>query len=156
LVRARALSPQQTRARVKSGAPQADPQFRAGNLQRADCHTDNLGNLFSTLSPLYEVADLLHPFWSKPRWPSTIEGLQFELNGLDHYSISLSLFSEAVEMTESACRPCVEKWCTPSNFSPTGGEMATFRQERCGDMKEPGHFGLMYTLGAAHKLQSLF
>jgi hypothetical protein len=34
--------------------------------------------------------------------------------------------------------------------------MATFRQERCGDMKEPGHFGLMYTLGAAHKLQSLF
>ena len=109
-----------------------------------------------TLSPLYEVADLLHPFWSKPRWPSTIEGLQFELNGLDHYSISLSLFSEAVEMTESACRPCVEKWCTPSDFSPTRGEMATFCQKRCGDMKEPGHFGLMYTLGAAHKLQSLF
>jgi hypothetical protein len=85
LVRARPLSLQQTSTRVKSGSPQADSQFRAGNLQRSGGHADDLGDLVSALSPLDEVADLLHPFRSKLRWPSTmIEGLQFELIGLDH------------------------------------------------------------------------
>jgi len=54
-------------------------------LQRSGGHADDLGDLVSALSPLDEVADLLHPFRSKLRWPSTmIEGLQFELIGLDH------------------------------------------------------------------------
>jgi hypothetical protein len=88
VVRVRPLSRQQASAHVESGSPQADPQFRAGDLQRPGCHTDDLGDLVSALSPLHEVADLLHPFWSKLRWPSMIEGLQFELNGLDHCSIS--------------------------------------------------------------------
>ena len=109
---ARPLSLQQSSARVKSGAPQADSQFRAGDLQRSGGHTDDLGDLVPALSPLHEVADLLHPFGSKLRWPSTIERLQFELICLDHRSISL-FFVLAPGRNDKKERPdvqlCVER-----------------------------------------------
>jgi hypothetical protein len=55
-------------------------------LQRASGHADDLGDLVSALSPLYEVADLLYFFWRKLGWSSATQGLRGELNELVHFS----------------------------------------------------------------------
>jgi len=70
-------------------------------LQCPSGHTDDLSDLISTLSPLYEVADLLYPFWSKLRGSSTIDGLRFELNGTDHFFKLLFSLSRAPSLTEN-------------------------------------------------------
>jgi hypothetical protein len=54
-------------------------------LQRVSGYADNLSDLVWTLSPLYEVADLLHSFWRKLYWSSATQRLRFQLNGLGHF-----------------------------------------------------------------------
>jgi hypothetical protein len=44
---------------------QADTQPRAGDLQRAYGHAENISNLFSTFSPINEIFYLLKSFWRK-------------------------------------------------------------------------------------------
>jgi hypothetical protein len=54
-------------------------------LQRVSGYADNLSDLVWALSPLYEVADLLHSFWRKLYWSSATQRLRFQLNGLGHF-----------------------------------------------------------------------
>jgi hypothetical protein len=54
-------------------------------VQRVSGYADNLSDLVWTLSPLYEVADLLHSFWRKLYWSSATQRLRFQLNGLGHF-----------------------------------------------------------------------
>src|SRR5262249_56975384 len=58
-LRAGCTSPPQTGSSVKSRSPQADPQPRAGDLQGTKGHPDQLGDLFSALSSLDQIPDLL-------------------------------------------------------------------------------------------------
>src|ERR1700738_651727 len=75
----------QTRPNVKCMSPQTDSYFRASHVQRVSGYADNLSDLVWTLSPLYEVADLLHSFWRKLYWSSATQRLRCQLNGLGHF-----------------------------------------------------------------------
>src|ERR1700730_17690238 len=78
----------QTRPNVKCMSPQTDSSFRASHLQRVSGYADNLSDLVWALSPVYEVADLLHSFWRKLYWSSAPYRLRFQLHGLEHSLLS--------------------------------------------------------------------
>ena len=44
---------------------QADTHLGAGDLQRPGSYPNNLSNLIAANSSLYEIEDLLYPFWSE-------------------------------------------------------------------------------------------
>jgi hypothetical protein len=67
----RFISPQRNGSVVQRGSPQTDAQPGAGDLQRTDCHTDQLGNFLSGLSSLHQIFDLLYSLWGELYLPPT-------------------------------------------------------------------------------------
>src|SRR5262245_1132770 len=97
------IPPQRNNSVVEIGSPQTDAQPGAGDLQRADRHADQLGDLLPAPAALHQISDLLDSLGRELYLPTPTRGWGGTLDDLSH-SCTLCAFFWAP-------RPAVYRCC---------------------------------------------